>query len=122
MPLGDLKCHTLWDDAKEIPNLLVRVNGRQMSPVRVPLNVQMKGGRAAPTLVDAESLAPFNEYLSRQLGDRVTGVYYNVRQGDKNGRQTVQRVKFDGQTNPFVGGMEILVSLNGNEPDFNERL
>lgn len=98
-----------------LPNLLVEVHGSNGELQKVPLPAQFSQ-RATWSPPPSE----FKKYLSKQLGEDVTGVFYTVRGDRAVGRKnslTLQRFEMDEGTTayPFVGGMKILVCVDGAE-------
>lgn len=113
-PLGDLSCNAEWSSVPDVPRLIVRVKGRS-DPVRVPLRTIMShvgGADDEPVLKDAESGLGFLAYLSQEVGEHVTALYYLARM---DGRGALQYVAFDERRNPFVGGMEVVACVDGDD-------
>lgn len=112
---------TYDEEAVELPNVLVEISGKEQDAVRVPLQRQFMRS------VEGEPVTPtvFMQYLSEQLGQNITAVYYPVR---KSNRQSGGKTSTDlqafakdkmsggsGMAYPFVGGMRIVVCVDGSD-------
>lgn len=118
--LSPREIHDEEDNFVELPNVLVQISGQNEELLRVPLQRQFtrtaEGEPATPT--------SFIQYLSDQVGQNITAVYYPVRKANRQGggRNSIDLNQFSrnetsggGVPYPFVGGMKIVACVDGSD-------